>query len=367
MPASTSPAPAVASQGGALEAMVARPSGAATTVSGPLSSTTAPLRAAAARTRSSFERLGCLLLISLNNRGNSPSCGVSTTCGSGEALIASNRRSGAAAKLVSASASSTSPRCADNAVRTRSRVRSPTPAPGPITRALRRISVSSSANSTTVSTARTITAVSAAALTASASRGDASVTSPAPARRQPRAASRAAPVAAISPDTTTAWPRAYLWPSIRGTGNDSAQALRNVLERLRLNFGEHAGVDADIGDADPAAAMHPARQQQMRRLAAEERHGLGGVDGDAHHGAGGAVDAARQVDARTGAPLALIASIMSKRVALDRPVEPGAEQRIDDQRRLADRLRIERQHRILPAPSPRRPRRPAGCPARTTG
>ena len=39
IPASTSPAPAVASQGGALEAMLARPSGDATTVSGPFNST----------------------------------------------------------------------------------------------------------------------------------------------------------------------------------------------------------------------------------------------------------------------------------------------------------------------------------------
>jgi nitrogen regulatory protein P-II 1 len=37
------------------------------------------------------------------------------------------------------------------------------------------------------------------------------------------------------------------------------------------------------------------------------------------------------------------------RFALDGPVETGAEQRIDDQRRLADRLRIERQHRIFPS------------------
>ena len=43
MPASTSPEPAVASVGGALSAIEARPSGAATTVSAPLSSTTAPL------------------------------------------------------------------------------------------------------------------------------------------------------------------------------------------------------------------------------------------------------------------------------------------------------------------------------------
>ena len=41
-PASTSPDPAVASQGGALSAIAARPSGAATTVSGPFSSTIAP-------------------------------------------------------------------------------------------------------------------------------------------------------------------------------------------------------------------------------------------------------------------------------------------------------------------------------------
>ncbi len=41
-PASTSPLPPVASDGGALTVIAARPSGAAMTVSGPLSSTTAP-------------------------------------------------------------------------------------------------------------------------------------------------------------------------------------------------------------------------------------------------------------------------------------------------------------------------------------
>ena len=73
MPDSTSPAPAVASQGGAFAAMVARPSGEATTVSGPFNKTIAPLRSAAARTLSSLERNGCLLLMSLNSLGNSPS------------------------------------------------------------------------------------------------------------------------------------------------------------------------------------------------------------------------------------------------------------------------------------------------------
>src|SRR5262249_61136948 len=54
IPASTSPDPAVASQGGALSAIAARPSGAATTVSGPLSRTTAPAFSAAAGAPSSF-------------------------------------------------------------------------------------------------------------------------------------------------------------------------------------------------------------------------------------------------------------------------------------------------------------------------
>ncbi len=61
IPASTSPAPAVASQGGALEAMVARPSGDATTVSGPLSSTTAPTRSAAAAHPLQFRAIGVLV------------------------------------------------------------------------------------------------------------------------------------------------------------------------------------------------------------------------------------------------------------------------------------------------------------------
>ena len=128
-----------------------------------------------------------------------------------------------------------------------------------------------------------------------------------------------------------------------------APGLRNVLESLRLNLGEHAGVDPDIGDTYPAAAMHAARQQQMRRLAPEECHRLGGVDGDAHDRCGGAVDAARQVDAENRRAVGVDRLDHLDGFALDWPVETGAEQRIDDQRRLADRLRIERQHRIFPA------------------
>ena len=126
-----------------------------------------------------------------------------------------------------------------------------------------------------------MTAVSAAALTGSASRGEASVTSPAPARSAARADIRAAPVEAISPDTTRTCPRAYLWPSIRGTGNDLRQNCGVFSKRLRTDLVQHVRVDADIGDAD-AAALHAAGQQEMRRLLAEESHGLGGAHRGTH-------------------------------------------------------------------------------------
>ena len=72
IPPSTSPAPAVAKVGGALALMMARPSGAAMTVSAPFSTITAPLVRAAARARVSLSPLES------NRRANSPSCGVST-------------------------------------------------------------------------------------------------------------------------------------------------------------------------------------------------------------------------------------------------------------------------------------------------
>ena len=72
------------------------------------------------------------------------------------------------------------------------------------------------------------------ATVASADFGVATVTRPAPARNAPRAASRAAPVCDSPPDTTTAWPRAYLWPSTRGMGKvarHNAGTSRNVRGR----------------------------------------------------------------------------------------------------------------------------------------
>ena len=119
----------MASQGGAFSVIEARPSGAATTVSEPFSSTTAPEAAAAAWARSHFDVcFRWLAESSLNNRANSPSCGVSTVGDGPRALIAANSVSGASAKLVSASASSTTARSPTSAASTISRIGSPDPA-----------------------------------------------------------------------------------------------------------------------------------------------------------------------------------------------------------------------------------------------
>ncbi len=203
---------------------------------------------------------------------------------------------GSSAKLVSASASSTTARVAGERgehqiPHLRARPRLPAPAPRRCdgdragtrqARAPRR-------------PARTITARLAAALTASASRGLAMVTRPAPARNAPRAASRAAPVEEIPPDTTTAWPREYLCPSTRGTGKlrrQSAGALSDARGLIRSSTS--AGMPMSATWMLPQCSRPGS--SSVADLAAEERDGFGGLDRDAHHRAGRAVDTARQVD-----------------------------------------------------------------------
>ena len=95
--------------------------------------------------------------------------------------------------------------------------------------------------------------------------------------------------------------------------------------------------------------MQPARQQQMARLAAEEGHGVAGFHRHAHDGAGGAVDAARQVDGDDRRAARIDRLDHGARQALDRPVEPGPEQRIDHDRLAADRRRRGLLERPLPA------------------
>src|SRR5260370_15305422 len=87
----------------------------------------------------------------------------------------------------------------------------------------------------------------------------------------------------------------------------------------------------------------------MRGLAPKEGDGFNGADGDAHDGPGVAVDAARQVDGKDWRAVGIDRLDQVARIALHEPTKTGTEQRIDDQRRPAYRLGIERQHRILPS------------------
>ena len=87
----------------------------------------------------------------------------------------------------------------------------------------------------------------------------------------------------------------------------------------------------------------------MGRLLAEEGDGLGGAHRDAHDGSGRSVDAARKIDRQHRRAIGVDRLDHRTRVSLDWSAQPRAEQRVDDERGPADRLRIERQHRIFPA------------------
>src|SRR6267154_2039470 len=86
-----------------------------------------------------------------------------------------------------------------------------------------------------------------------------------------------------------------------------APKLRNVFESLWMNFREHPRVDPDIGNAYATA-----------------------------------MNAARQVNAENGRAVGIDRLDHVVRFPFYGPVETGTEQRIDNQRRPADRLRIER-------------------------
>ncbi len=215
-PASTSPDPAVASQGAPDVFTTARPSGAATTVSGPFSSTTAPERLAAAR--AAAMRSGEPASRPGNTLSNSPGCGVITSRGPS----AANRASGSPWNTVRASASTTRAASVPARARRLARVAGVTPAAGPITAAL--ALAAASARRSGEAKAVSITASRCAALTITASGGESKVTRPAPIRSPPRAANRAAPVWVMPPETTTRPPRVCLWASTSGQGKASAQS-----------------------------------------------------------------------------------------------------------------------------------------------
>ena len=252
MPARTSPVPAVARSGGALSAIAARPSGAATTVSGPFRTTTAPERAAA-----------CARAVEL---GGEPR---------------RDRERGARTRRRAASARPAPARCRDRRRRAGRARRRRTSARR---RRGRRRGLEASAASTSVARrladaerrpehdgvppavgedrgealravhrAASMIAVRCAALTASASGGEATVTRPAPTRSAAarREARRAGPDHRAGDDDGMA---AVVFVAVDAAARGSAAAT--AAAGCGRSFGrivvEHDGSDADVGDGDRA-------------------------------------------------------------------------------------------------------------------
>ena len=185
---------------------------------------------------------------------------------------------------------------------------------------------------------RSMTAVRCAALTASAFGGLASVASPAPARRAAPAASRAAPVRVIGPETTRTWPRRYLCASHVGRGSADGPQRRRVLERARADRVEDRRGNADVDEAH-RAARGPAGIEQVAGLLAKERDAGGRRDAGAGRDAGVGAKAAGQVDGEDRRARGVGRGDEAGGRAFERPVEAGAEQRVHDQRRRRQRRR----------------------------
>lgn len=135
---------------------------------------------------------GCTFIcaaMSGNNLANSPPCGVSTHLSCNRAI----RAPGSSAKADKASASNTVARRAARTIGTSARARSNSSA-GPRQSAFRRVSSRISGNPLAPSTRCNMRAVIWLATSICADGGTPSVTSPAPTRKAPRAAKRAAPV-----------------------------------------------------------------------------------------------------------------------------------------------------------------------------
>ena len=88
--------------------------------------------------------------------------------------------------------------------------------------------------------------------------------------------------------------------------------------------------NADIGHGN-GAAVEPAGKQQMTGFLAEERDRASRAYRGAHHRARRAVDAARQIDGDHRRGVCIHRFDHRACEPLDRPVEAGAEQRVDDE------------------------------------
>ncbi len=209
--------------------MAARPSGAATIVSAPFSSTTAPVRLAAALAADSRSGDGIA-----ENPGKLPRMRRQHGSAPQPVRIAGERR-----KHVRVRRPQFVPPRSGREGRARA---SAAPRPGPQTQTTRRLS----ANSVGRSASLTSRPGSPPRYTEADPRA-AIVTMPAPARRAASAARREAPVISAPPTTVTC-PRVYLCASLVSVG--SRHSAGQVGEGVRLDRRQHAVRDADVGQLD---------------------------------------------------------------------------------------------------------------------
>ena len=118
---------------------------------------------------------------------------------------------------------------------------------------------------------------------------------------------------------------------------------------LRPNIRQHVVANSDIGDPD-LAAMQPPGQEEMARLAPEERHRRQRLDAGAHDIAGGAVDAARNVDGDDRRAGRFERRDHLRRRAVDRPRQTGTEKGVDRNISAFQNAGLEGCDRTIPAP-----------------
>ena len=116
----------------------------------------------------------------------------------------------------------------------------------------------------------------------------------------------------------------------------------------RLHLIEHAVRNADVGDAH-LSGVQPSGQQQMSRLAAEERDAFARPHGRAHHRTACAIDTTRQVDRDDGRAARVHRFDQRARCAVGHAIQSGAEQRVDDDAGARNPLGRRRLDRASPS------------------
>ena len=253
----TSPEPAVASDGGRSQPIEARPSGAATIVSGPLRTTTAPGSGAPRASASSFDRRSTHFDAG-NNRANSPSCGVTIVAGRSRPISAASlrrrRQSSSARRRRAPSSAARAGRSAPPRQARASPRRRPPPARARRSRAGRRAALEAGRPAK----GATITAVEMRRI------GRDGVDRARDGRTPPRRAVPHAPRAWMRPcdgpgRRRSAPRRAYICARRRSSRGGAARQIAGALTNAFARSRQDASLKADVGEADGRTARCPAQ------------------------------------------------------------------------------------------------------------